>query len=107
MTWTKNDAHMAATLIEKIVPAMGCHVALTGGLLYGGSCKDLDLILYRIRQVATIDPAAIINAISEKMNWAIIGHYGWLWKLEDRETKLKIDIMFPEVKEGQYYPEEK
>jgi hypothetical protein len=54
--WTQKQALTVCRLIEAIAPAAGCHVALTGGLLYKeGERKDLDIVLYRIRQAETID----------------------------------------------------
>lgn len=55
-TWTLDEAIALIKLVEDIAPACGCHVALTGGLLYkDGPRKDLDLLFYRIRSFDKVD----------------------------------------------------
>src|ERR1035437_5571090 len=54
--WTQTEAIELCVKVEAICPKYGCHVALTGGLLYKqGKRKDCDLLFYRIRQVEQID----------------------------------------------------
>ena len=49
--WSQQEAVKLCVLVEKIVKPFGFHVALTGGCLYGeGARKDVDLILYKVRQ---------------------------------------------------------
>ncbi len=108
MSWNLADALVLVRKIELICPAAGCHVALTGGVLYKeGARKDLDLLFYRIRQVKEIDMDRLFQML------ALIGvhktsGFGWVYKAHyetgDPEPKL-IDIFFPEEQEGEYQPE--
>ena len=51
MNWTQQHAIELCKRIESVCPRYGCHVALTGGLLYkDGPRKDCDILFYRIRQ---------------------------------------------------------
>ena len=62
--WTREDAIALCVVIESVCPQYGCHVALTGGLLYRmGSRKDADVLLYRIRQVEEIDLQGLFVAL--------------------------------------------
>lgn len=64
--WNLNEALGLCFDIEKVCPKYGCHVALTGGLLYkGGIRKDCDLIFYRHRQTEEIDVAGLFPALQE------------------------------------------
>lgn len=55
-TWTRDEAIEFCRLLEQHAPDYGAHVALTGGCLYkDGPRKDVDILVYRIRQVAKID----------------------------------------------------
>jgi len=66
--WTQTEAIRLCEIVEDICPAFGCHVALTGGLLYKynppRSRKDCDLVLYRIRQVEKIDIDGLFAALA-------------------------------------------
>jgi len=49
--WTREEGIALCKAIEPIVATFGCHIALTGGLLYkDGKRKDCDLIVYRAGQ---------------------------------------------------------
>lgn len=62
--WKQEDAIALCRKIEAICPPFGCHVALTGGLLYkDGLRKDADLVLYRIRQYERIDVDGLFDAL--------------------------------------------
>lgn len=64
-TWTQTEAIKLCVLVENICPHYGCHVALTGGLLYKhGARKDCDLLFYRIRQSAEIDYDGLWSALT-------------------------------------------
>ena len=59
-TWTQPEAIALCKDLEAFAPEYGCHVALTGGLLYkDGPRKDVDIVLYRVRQVSEIDMAGM------------------------------------------------
>jgi hypothetical protein len=104
--WTREEAHIACIMVEKIVRELGCHVALTGGCCYddangSGTHGDLDLILYAVRGTKPVW-TEVINAIRTKMAWQLEGHYGWLWQFTHNHA-WRVDIMIPEINEGAYY----
>lgn len=93
-TWTLQDALSLCTEIEQICPKYGCHVALTGGLLYkGGARKDCDILFYRIRQRDSIDHDGLFLAL-ENIGIKKISDGCWVCKatFEGRS----IDCFFPE-----------
>jgi len=102
--WTQTEAIELCRVIELICPAHGCHVALTGGLLYKqGERKDCDILFYRIRQVKEIDQERLWEAL------ALIGFekqsgFGWCFKATYKEKP--VDCFFPEEQGGPSYPEE-
>lgn len=54
--WNTQDAIAFCRLLESFAPEFGAHVALTGGCLYrDGQRKDVDILVYRIRQADRID----------------------------------------------------
>ena len=107
-TWNLADALVLVRKIELIAPAAGCHVALTGGVLYkDGARKDLDLLFYRIRQVKEIDMEKLWQLL-ELVDVHKVAGLGWCYKAKyvtsDPEPK-NIDILFPEEQAGDYDPE--
>jgi hypothetical protein len=53
LLWTQEEAINFCMLLESFAPSCGCHIALTGGCLYSeGARKDLDIIIYSIRQTS-------------------------------------------------------
>lgn len=102
MTWTQEEALRLCRQIEAICPDYGCHVALTGGLLYkDGPRKDADILFYRIRQVEQIDVEGLIAALAQ-IGVEAKDDYGWCHKAEWRGKP--IDFFFPE-REGDEYPQ--
>ena len=84
--------------IEGAAPLAGCHVALTGGVLYKvGPRKDLDLLFYRIRQSEKIDYELLFMML-EKIGITVSAHYGWCHKAAYQGKP--IDIFFPEDKDA-------
>ena len=70
-TWNLKEGVELCRQIEEICPQYGCHVALTGGTLYkDGERKDLDLLIYRIRQCESIDYSGLYAALEEKCTHA-------------------------------------
>ncbi len=99
-TWTQHEAIELCTKIEAICPAFGCHVALTGGLLYkAGPRKDCDLLFYRIRQVEAINESGLFEALAA-IGIEKIGGFGWCHKALFEGKK--IDCFFPEETGGEY-----
>lgn len=103
-TWTHEQALDLCRKIEAICPAFGCHVALTGGLLYkDGERKDCDILFYRIRQIEHIDEEGLFNALAEIGVQKVSG-FGWCHKAEYEGRK--IDCFFPEEQGGEYVSED-
>lgn len=103
--WTREQALAVCCFIEAVAPDFGCHVALTGGLLYkSGTRKDLDLLFYRIRQAEKIDIAGLFAELSK---------FG-IERKTDRDQFVikarylgrKIDCLFPEFEDGLYERDE-
>jgi len=93
-TWTQPEAIDLCRKIEAVCPEFGCHVALTGGVLYkDGPRKDLDLLFYRIRQVETIDYGGLYAALGDIGVGVIVAH-GWVTKAEFQGRP--IDLFFPD-----------
>ncbi len=98
--WTQSEAIDLCVLVEAICPKFGCHVALTGGLLYKqGPRKDCDLLFYRIRQVPKIDldgmwSALRVFGLDQKSG------FGWCFKAEYNGKK--VDCFMPEEQGGEY-----
>lgn len=101
--WNQSEAIRLCRMLELIVPAYGCHVALTGGLLYkDGPRKDCDLLFYRIRQVEKIDLDGLFSALA-LIDIHKTSGFGWVYKASFRGKQ--IDMFFPESKEGEYDPD--
>lgn len=101
MTWTFETAQPLIKKLEACLPAAGCHVALTGGVLYKeGQRKDLDLIIYRVRN-ANINNTRMLEAF-DACEVTIIRRYGWMYKASYNGNP--IDILIPESKGTEAYP---
>lgn len=101
LRWARDEALSICRLIEAIAPTAGCHVALTGGLLYKeGQRKDLDIVLYRIRQVETIDWVGLTNALENvgfEFNEVPTGYENApAWVRKATYHGKAIDFFFPE-----------
>lgn len=102
--WNQQEAIGLCILVEAICPAFGCHVALTGGLLYKqGPRKDCDILFYRIRQVEQIDMEGLFAALTAA-GFEDIHGLGWCWKA--RYQGKGLDLFFPEQASGEYTAEE-
>lgn len=67
--------------LEGIAPDFGAHVALTGGCLYKtGERKDVDIILYRIRQIPFIDLDGLYRKCEQLNICKITTNHGWVTK---------------------------
>lgn len=101
MMWSLEMALVLCRDIEAICPQYGCHVALTGGVLYkDGQRKDLDVLFYKIRQRHSVDVDGLFVAlrklgivrVTEKEQWCIKAKFG----------PLPIDCFFPDADAGEY-----
>ena len=101
-TWNRDDAIAMCQQLEAVVPACGAHVALTGGCLFkDGDRKDLDVVIYRIRQDDRIDGPKLMEALVELGFVLKIGAPScWLMKAEHNGRK--VDFLFPENEGGDY-----
>ena len=99
--WTTEEAIALATKVEQICKNHGCHVALTGGCLYGGSKKDCDLIIYRVRQADDIKQLDLLDDLEAVLglrpdNRRVgSGDSSWCWKLRTADGK-SVDLLFPD-----------
>jgi hypothetical protein len=97
--WTRDLALELCRDLERLAPAHGAHIGLTGGLLYkDGPRKDCDIIIYRIRQWPEIDADAMFAAFGSVGVTKVSG-FGWCHKAEWRG--MPIDFFFPE-EAGEY-----
>lgn len=102
--WTQAEAIALCRQIEAICPDYGCHVALTGGLLYkAGPRKDADILFYRIRQTAEIDESGLFAALA-MIGVERVSGFGWCHKATFNGKP--IDCFFPEADDGEYEPGE-
>lgn len=98
--WTQEEAIEMCRHIEAVCPPCGCHVALTGGLLYKtGERKDCDILFYRIRQRKKIDYDALWNVLA---SIGIVKDSGFGWCFKAKRNGKKIDIFMPEEQQGEY-----
>lgn len=98
--WEQWDAIRLCAEIERVCPKFGCHVALTGGLLYkDGPRKDLDILFYRIRQCPRIDMEGLWGAL-KPLGLEVISGFGWCYKAHIGNKP--IDCFFPEEQNGIY-----
>ncbi len=101
--WDQASAIELCVMLELICPKFGCHVALTGGLLYkSGPRKDCDILLYRIRQWNEIDMDGLWFAL-EELGFKKLSGFGWCYKCEYQGKP--VDVFFPEEDEGEYESE--
>lgn len=102
--WSQAEAIELCILIEQVCPNYGCHVALTGGLLYkDGRRKDCDLLFYRIRQIEQIDYEGLWETLAE-IGVVKVSGFGWCHKAVYQGKN--IDCFFPEEADGVYLPHE-
>jgi len=102
--WTQPEAIALCAEIEAICPKFGCHVALTGGLLYkSGPRKDCDLLFYRIRQVDKIDFEGLWQALT-KIGLEQTSGFGWCFK--GHYYGKPVDMFSPEEEGGEYNPDD-
>lgn len=102
--WTTQEAIALCGLIEDRCPKFGCHVALTGGLLYKeGPRTDCDLLFYRIREVEAIDIEGLLEDLKAI---GVIKASGFGWCYKAAFDGRRIDFFFPEEESGKYEPED-
>jgi hypothetical protein len=93
--WTQAEAIQLCRILEDVVPHYGAHVALTGGCLYKeGPRKDVDVLLYRIRQWPQIRMDAMWTELAMR-GFVKKSGFGWCYKAEFNGKN--VDCFFPEV----------
>jgi hypothetical protein len=98
--WTQKEGIALCITLEAICPHYGCHVALTGGLLYKqGQRKDCDILFYRIRQTKQIDMEGMWSALSD-IGFTMTKGFGFVYKATYNGKP--VDCFFPEEEEGEY-----
>lgn len=111
--WTQDRAIMLCRILETVVIPFGCHVALTGGLLYkDGPRKDCDIIIYRKGEASSdpdrpsfeeqVDRDALIRAVAAT-GFKIEGVFTRVAKLTCIDDNSLLDLIFPECG-GAYTP---
>ena len=102
-TWTQQEGIAFCAMLEAITPKYGCHVGLTGGLLYKeGPRKDCDVILYRIRQAERIQVEQLLS------RFALLGvetNEGFGFCYKGTYKGKRVDFLLPE-EAGNSYQEE-
>lgn len=89
-------------VVERIAEEHCCHVALTGGCLYKtGQRKDIDILFYRVRQVASINRMSLFRDLSEIGLETVVPVVDpkqleqWIVKCHWRG--IPVDVFFPET----------
>ena len=101
MSWTQQHAIELCKRIESVCPRYGCHVALTGGLLYkDGPRKDCDILFYRIRQCGDIDDDGLLQELDALGILKKVSGFGWCIKAVCEQGN--VDCFFPEELSGAY-----
>lgn len=94
--WNRAEGISLCVAIESIAPQFGCHVALTGGLLYKpGARKDCDLVFYRIRQTPQMDVDGLFQALAVCLGLVKLSGEGWCHKATFEGKP--VDCFFPEL----------
>lgn len=87
--------------LEKVALACGdCHIALTGGALYkDGSRKDMDFIVYRVRQFEKLDKERFLS-YARSVGLKELTDFGFCVKCHytaDDGKLYSVDLLFPET----------
>jgi hypothetical protein len=115
--WDREQAIELCRRLNPIAMRFGCHVALTGGLLYkDGKRKDCDIVVYRrgldkLPQGGRkpfneeIDRTAMVNAMVAEAELYLVDTYTRVVKLFYKDV-YKVDLVFPEC-DGSYIDDAK
>lgn len=79
--WTGNGAtRELLIMIEEVAATCGAHIALTGGVLYKeGERKDLDIVVYRVRQRPAIRWNEFYSKLAD-IGIKVTAQHGWVTK---------------------------
>lgn len=96
------DGVAICKMVEPVCAKHGFHVALTGGTLYGeGGRKDIDIVFYRIREVAQPDVEAMNLDLNFKCHMKMTENFGFCKKYIIGGV-IPVDALFPEDWTGGY-----
>ena len=99
--WTQEEGINLARAIEALAPQAGAHIGLTGGLLYkDGPRKDLDIVVYRIRQAPEIHREKFFRLLRIACGIKVTQDYGFVVKATQDDRV--IDFLFPDYVDGTY-----
>lgn len=102
--WTQDEAIRLCRELSIVVPATGAFIGLTGGTLYKqGMRKDLDVLLYRCRQVDQINWRELYDTL-HNIGIEIVKNHGFVKKAQykvynkalSKYIYKNIDILYPE-----------
>lgn len=100
--WTRNEAIDLCVNIEAIAKNCSAHIGLTGGLLYKkGERKDMDVVVYSIRQDAGVQRDVFFKKLALLYDIVVTGDYGFCVKTKTKDGRV-IDFLFPEHQDGIY-----
>lgn len=93
------DAVQLVQVLERCAPAHGFHVALTGGCVFKfDQRKDIDLVVYRIRQQPNADIEKLLKAF-DALGLSVVSRHGFVTKAKYLNG-MAVDILFPEANYG-------
>jgi hypothetical protein len=98
-------AAAVCTVIESVVSKWGHHTALTGGCLYGeGGRKDIDIVIYRRRDLSLEDMKAnmpkMLKVMQKFCEMKLVADHGFVKKFKMGD--IPIDTLWPEEIYGDY-----
>lgn len=94
--WYPSEAIEFCKKVEAIIAPIGHHVALTGGCLYKEGCrKDLDLIIYSVRQ-SQLNQNEVFELLQRELMLEVLKWGNWQSKFRTMDGYL-IDILIPEM----------
>ena len=103
MNWDITTAIEFCKKLEAIAKPNNMHVALTGGLLYGGTGKDIDIVLYKVRQITDFDIKNVFNEFEKYIPNLVIYDKKEAWVTKGDYFGKPVDFLFPESKVDNEY----
>jgi hypothetical protein len=95
--WTRESGIELCIAVEEIAKQCGYHIGLTGGLLYkSGERKDLDIVVYSVRQVNP-NQDKLFRMLAQ-IGIQEVANYGFVVKA--RFLGKSIDLLFPETEKS-------
>ena len=100
LMWLQQESIEFCKQLEEIASKHDHHIALTGGCLYKMNLrKDLDIIIYSVRQ-STINIPLLFESFEKELGLKFVKYGDWQSKARTKEGKY-IDFLVPEsIKNG-------